>query len=142
MWPNQQFPADLVTFTEEILTGKLHFLCSVSCEISKHNITIPRLKLISTIMGANLVQNVKPALTQSVRSVTVWTDSTVVLYWLNEKGNYRQFVENKVNKITEKEFINWCYISTKENLVDVASRRSLIANIPRVWWEGPSWLPK
>ena len=23
------FPADLVTFTEEILNGKLHFLCSV-----------------------------------------------------------------------------------------------------------------
>ena len=109
--------------------------------ISKHNITIPRLKLISTHMGANLVQNVKSALTQNVRSVTVWTDSTVVLYWLNEKGNYRQFVENKVNKITEKEFINWCYIPTKENLVDIASRGSLIANIPRVWWEGPSWLP-
>ena len=28
MWPNPQFPADLVTFTEEILNGKLHFLCS------------------------------------------------------------------------------------------------------------------
>ena len=26
MWPNPQFPADLVTFTEEILNGKLHFL--------------------------------------------------------------------------------------------------------------------
>ena len=26
--PNQQFPADLVTFTEEIRNGKLHFLCS------------------------------------------------------------------------------------------------------------------
>ena len=25
MWPNQQFPADLVTFTGEILNGKLHF---------------------------------------------------------------------------------------------------------------------
>ena len=25
MWPNPQFPADLVTFTEEILNGKLHF---------------------------------------------------------------------------------------------------------------------
>ena len=24
-----QFPADLVTFTEEILNGKPHFLCSV-----------------------------------------------------------------------------------------------------------------
>ena len=27
MWPNPQFPADMVTFTEEILDGKLHFLC-------------------------------------------------------------------------------------------------------------------
>ena len=29
MWPNLQFPADLVTFTEEILYGKLYFLCSI-----------------------------------------------------------------------------------------------------------------
>ena len=28
MWRDPQFPADLVTFTEEILSGKLHFLCS------------------------------------------------------------------------------------------------------------------
>ena len=30
MWPNLQFSADLFKFTEEILNGKLHFLCSVS----------------------------------------------------------------------------------------------------------------
>ena len=29
MCPNSQFPADLVTFTEEIGNGKLSFLCSV-----------------------------------------------------------------------------------------------------------------
>ena len=29
MWPNSQETADLVTFTEEILNGKLQFLCSV-----------------------------------------------------------------------------------------------------------------
>ena len=28
MWPNPQETADLVTITEEILNGKLHFLCS------------------------------------------------------------------------------------------------------------------
>ena len=28
MWLNPQFPADLITFTEEILNGKLDFLCS------------------------------------------------------------------------------------------------------------------
>ena len=27
MWPNSQFPTDLVTFTEEILNEKLHFMC-------------------------------------------------------------------------------------------------------------------
>ena len=29
MWQNPQFPADLDIFTEEILNGKLHSLCSV-----------------------------------------------------------------------------------------------------------------
>ena len=32
MWPNSQETADLVTFTEEILNGKLHFLCSAMNE--------------------------------------------------------------------------------------------------------------
>ena len=30
MWPKPQESADLVTFTEEFLNGKLRFLCSVS----------------------------------------------------------------------------------------------------------------
>ena len=29
MWSNQKGTADSVTFTEDILNGKLHFLCSV-----------------------------------------------------------------------------------------------------------------
>ena len=33
MWPNPQENADLVTFTEEILNGKLHFLCSLRCAL-------------------------------------------------------------------------------------------------------------
>ena len=31
---NMQFPADLVTFTEEILNGKLHFLYLVTLDYS------------------------------------------------------------------------------------------------------------
>ena len=37
MWPNQQFPADLVTITDEILNGKLHFQCSGSYVTSDFN---------------------------------------------------------------------------------------------------------
>ena len=28
MWPNPPFPVDFVTFTEETLNDKVHFLCS------------------------------------------------------------------------------------------------------------------
>ena len=31
MWQNRQETGDLVTFAEEILNGKLHFLCSFIC---------------------------------------------------------------------------------------------------------------
>ena len=30
MWSNPHFPADLVTFTEEFLSGEIQFLCSVN----------------------------------------------------------------------------------------------------------------
>ena len=32
MWPNPQFPVDLVTFSVEIPNGKLNFLCSFSAD--------------------------------------------------------------------------------------------------------------
>ena len=34
MWPNPQETVDLVTFTEDILNGKLHFLGSVGANLS------------------------------------------------------------------------------------------------------------
>ena len=39
MWPNPQKSEDLVTFTEEIFNGKLHFLRS---ERKTLNIELPR----------------------------------------------------------------------------------------------------
>ena len=38
MWPNPQFSADLVKFTEKILNGKLQFLCSFSVQ-SRRSVT-------------------------------------------------------------------------------------------------------
>ena len=36
MEPNPQFPVDLVKFTEEILNGKLRFLCSECFGMLQH----------------------------------------------------------------------------------------------------------
>ena len=92
-------------------------------------------------MACKLISNVKSALKyQSLRSVTGWTDGTVVLYWLNGQGSCNQFVQNRVNKILERNDINWQYVPTRDNPVDLGSRGSLLTKIPEIWLKRPSWL--
>ena len=40
MWPNPQETADLVTFTTEILNGKLHFLYSAKTEMVRYLLSV------------------------------------------------------------------------------------------------------
>ena len=49
MWLNPHFPADLVTFIEEILNGKLHFLCNFShiSSILYHDFVSPKVFLVA-----------------------------------------------------------------------------------------------
>ena len=47
IWPNPHYPADLVTFTEEIFNGKLHFLCSAITRLCKGSVI---LSLLLTIL--------------------------------------------------------------------------------------------
>ena len=63
-----------------------------------------------------------------------------MLYWLNGQGNYNQFVRNRVNKILERDDINWQYVPTRDNPADLGGRGSLLNKIPEIWCEGPSWL--
>ena len=76
----------------------------------------------------------------NIRSITGWTDSTVVLHWLNRQGLYKQFVANKVSKILEKEYIKWYYVPIKQNPADIESRGSLLSKTSDIWWKGPSWI--
>ena len=69
-----------------------------------------------------------------------WTDSSVVLYWLNGQGRYNQFFRNKVNKILEGDGINWQCVSARDNPADLGCRGSLLIKILEICWKGPSWL--
>ena len=57
MWPNPQFPADLVTFTEEILKGKFHFLYSVNLIFSLCNQSHFMEKIMKNRRGLKLVSS-------------------------------------------------------------------------------------
>ena len=74
--------------------------------LAKRNLTIPSLELIAAQMSANLSQNIKNALTnQNVRNFYAWSDSTVVLDWLKDKGEYKVFVSNRVAKMREHSYL-------------------------------------
>ena len=94
-------------------------------------------------MSSNLVHNVKEALTGfPVTNVYGWLDSTVALHWISGNGDYKQFVRNRVNKIQEKQYIQWRHVPTAENPADVGSRGGSIDQLSELWWNGPSWLQK
>lgn len=108
--------------------------------LAKRDLTIPRLELVSCHMTSNLLDNTAKALTQyPISGIYGWTDSTVCLYWLQEKGKYKQFVGNRIKKISEKGFI-WRHVPTKENPADTGSRGGSNLQDNEKWMRGPSWL--
>ena len=76
MQPNLQFPADLITFTEEILDGKLHFLCSAITESNYRSLTFAGHKInvigiIQTLRNAVFGENLAlPPPLVTVRNVS------------------------------------------------------------------------
>jgi len=90
-------------------------------------------------MAANLVDNVRTALQgYPIRSVFGWLDSTVALHWIKGGGTYKQFVANRVRKITAKEFIEWRHVDSDRNPADLGSRGCKAHRLSSVWLPGYS----
>ena len=105
--------------------------------LAKKSLTVPRLDLVSAHMFINLVINAFVELPKP--DIYAWLYSTVALHWLLGNGEYKQFVANRFGKIKKHGEIQWRYVPTKENPVDVASRGS--ATVSESWWSGSEWLP-
>ena len=59
MWPNSQKTADLVTFTEEILNGKLHFLCSVNSSLQGSSNFLHLLRVLQAFLQESFTNSWK-----------------------------------------------------------------------------------
>ena len=66
-----------------------------------------------------------------------WIDSAVVLHWIRGEGEYKQFVQNRVNKIRAQPEISWRHVRTSDNPADLASRGGTVGG-STLWWNGPS----
>lgn len=106
--------------------------------------TIPRLELCAVLVGVRLYEKVIYALRAQVRSITFWTDSTIVLGWLKMLPNKLQpFVRNRVAEILDKTAAcSWRHVPTNLNPADHISRGvdvSLLQSLD-LWWSGPEFL--
>ena len=106
--------------------------------------TIPRLELIAALLAAKLAQSISQELKISRQNIFCWSDSEIVLFWLQKKPDTLiPFIANRIEKIQQHNFSPFSYINTSENPADIASRGCNATELNvSLWMHGPSFLQK
>eukprot|EP00794_Sanderia_malayensis_P004957 gene4957-biopygen4019 len=120
-------------------------LCSKSRVAPLKQLTIPRLELLSARILATLMSNVKNALSEQVtiNKVRFWLDSKTALYWINNQGEWKQWVQFRVAEILQQsEKDQWGHVAGLSNPADLGSRGTTASQLvhSELWWRGPAWL--
>ena len=95
---------------------------SVNLLFSKKKLTIPRLELMSTLIGVRSLRFVTNEMKLNDHGKILWTVSQCVLSWLKQKESKDAFVRNRVLAIKDKDDITFRYIYTKHNPADLSAR--------------------
>ena len=108
-------------------------------------LSTPRLELMAARILAQLVNTIRSELSTQLKldGIRYWLDSKTALCWIRNRGEWKQFVKHRVNKIlqlTNKD--EWTYFSTHENPADIGSRGVLASKLKNneLWWNGLTWL--
>ena len=108
------------------------------------NLSIPRLELLSALIGARLVSTCTRALegVGTPTSIRFFSDSEDVLYWLQRRKPMKIFVDSRVKEIlTLSSLEQWHYIQTKRNPADLGTRGIPFHDLAfsHLWWHGPTF---
>lgn len=106
-------------------------------------VSLPRLELCGALLLSRLLKQIKQALKLTDAQIFAWTDSTIVLAWLQgDPARWHTFVRNRVVEIVDNTGKNWYHVQTDENPADSASRGERILELKenQKWWKGPEWL--
>lgn len=119
------------------------FLIGKARVAPKRTLTIPRLELNAAVLSAKMSVLLKKELGIAVTSEHFWTDSRVVLAYINnECRRFHVFVANRVKSIRDvSEPAQWHYVESAANPADHASRGLHVNELrDSSWLRGPSFL--
>lgn len=106
--------------------------------------TLPRLELCAAVMAAELMHRIKTDLQIKDQPVFLWTDSEIVLSWINTQSSlYHTFVANRVAKIQSLTLPDqWRHVRSKDNPADILSRGLPAHKLSgcNFWFYGPLFL--
>ncbi|XP_059050490.1 uncharacterized protein LOC131845442 [Achroia grisella] len=107
-------------------------------------VSVPRLELCGAVLLTKLLIETAKVLNIQKTYLHAWTDSTVVLAWINSHPNrWKVFVANRVSEIlTNLDSHYWSHVGTKCNPADHASRGLYPSELKNnvMWFEGPRFL--
>ncbi|XP_006812926.1 uncharacterized protein LOC102804955 [Saccoglossus kowalevskii] len=110
---------------------------------NKNTLTLPRLELMAALTTTRLSKFVSNALSvkYNITRRVLWSDSQIVLHWINSCGKPDLFTSNRITEINSFPQESR-YVPTSSNPADLLTRGLKCEELRNstLWWTGPSWL--
>ncbi|CAH8466083.1 unnamed protein product [Dicrocoelium dendriticum] len=105
-------------------------------------VSIPRLELTAAVLATRVFEDVTERAQLEFENVWFWTDSTTVLYYINDTSKrFSTFVSNRLSVIHElTDPSQWKHVMSGSNPADILSRGSYSSARLESWFHGPDFL--
>lgn len=106
----------------------------------QENLKIPRLELLSVLIGNRLLQYVEKYIDVNVRQQFLWTDSQIVISWYHSNKLLTPFVARRIEEIKRNKALVIRHVPSEFNAADVATRPLKVKQDLNKWLNGPTFL--
>jgi len=109
-------------------------------------LTLPRLEFMAAVTASRVAKFVQSSISPDSNPIAVhlWTDSQIVLHWLQNGTHSQQFVRQQINEILQCfPASNWSFTPSADNPADLLTRGISTNQLKssKLWTCGPDWLP-